>query len=90
MAPAVLPKAPAALLKPKALPCMLQEILDEFRTPDKVQFDPFLPKAPTKAHANLPYSFLSQPHPINYLNLFLTDDLWKTITTNTNQYTTFQ
>ena len=75
MAPAVLPKAPAVPLKPKALPRTLQEILNEFGTPDKVQFDPFLPEAPTKAHANLPYSFLSQPHPIDYLNLFLTDDL---------------
>jgi len=42
------------------------------------------------ARANLPHSFLSQPHPIDYLNLYLTDDLWKTITTNTNQYAAFQ
>jgi hypothetical protein len=61
--------------KAKALPRTLEDILNEFGTLDQVQFDPFLPEAPTIARANLPHSFSSQPHPIDYLNLFLTDDL---------------
>jgi hypothetical protein len=84
MDPGTVPNA-----KAKALPCALKDILNEFAAPDQVQFDPFLPEAPTMARANLPHSFPSQPHTINYLNLFLTDNLWKTITTNTNQYAAF-
>jgi hypothetical protein len=55
----------------------LEDILNEFKTLDQVQFDPFKPEAHTNARANLPQPFLSlsQLHPLNYFNLFLTDDL---------------
>jgi hypothetical protein len=68
------------------------DILNEFETLDQVQFDPFKPKAHTKARENLSQSFLSlsQPQPFDYFNLFLTGDLWKTITTNSNRYAAFQ
>jgi hypothetical protein len=70
----------------------LEEILNEFETLDQVRFDPFKPETRTKARANLPQSFLSQLQlqPLNYFNLFFTDDLWKTITTNSNRYAAFQ
>ena len=70
----------------------LEEILNEFETLDQVRFDPFQPETRTKARANLPQSFLSQLQlqPLNYFNLFFTDDLWKTITTNSNRYAAFQ
>jgi hypothetical protein len=86
---------PAPKPAPKSAPKKLhtlEDILNEFKTLDQVQFDPFKPEAHTKARANLPQSFLSlsQPHPLDYFNLFLTDDLWKTITTNSNRYAAFQ
>jgi hypothetical protein len=69
--------APATPLPPpKQKLRTLKDILDEFGDLDQVQFDPFQPEACTEACANLPHSFLSQPEPIDYLNLFLTDDLW--------------
>jgi len=68
----------------------LQEILDEFGAPEQVQFNPFQPEARREARATLPCSFPSQPQPIDYLSLFLTDDLWQTITKNTNRYAAFQ
>jgi hypothetical protein len=68
------PATPAALPKQKLR--TLKDILDEFGDLDQVQFDPFQPEARTEARANLPHSFPSQPEPIDYLNLFLTDDLW--------------
>ena len=73
------------------VPPRLQEILDDFKTPDQVHFDPFQPETPTrKGQANLPSSFPLQAEPIHYFNLFFTDDLWKTITINSNQYAAFQ
>ena len=71
-------------------PRTLEDILNEFGPSDQVQFDPFQPEAPRKARANLPHWFPSQPEPIDYLHLFLTDDLWQTITTNSNRYAAFQ
>ena len=43
----------------KLLPCALEDILNEFKPPKEVQFDPFKPEARTKAHANIPHSFPS-------------------------------
>jgi hypothetical protein len=82
---------PAARAAPKQKPKLrtLEDILNEFGDLDQVQFDPFQPEAHTEACANLPHSFPSQPEPIDYFNLFLTDDLWQTISTNTNRYTAF-
>ena len=74
---------PAAKLAPKKL-YTFKDILNEFKTLNQVQSDPFKPEAHRKAHANLPQSFLLQPQLLDYFNLFLTDDLWKTITTNLN------
>jgi hypothetical protein len=82
-APATPPAPPKQKLR------NLKDILDEFGDLDQVQFDLFQPEACTEARANLPHSFPSQPELINYLNLFLTDDLWQTISTNTNRYATF-
>jgi hypothetical protein len=84
------PKIHNSALPPKQKPRTLQEILDEFGPSDQVQFNPFQPEAHTNARANLPHSFPSQPQPIDYFSLFLTDDLWQTITTNTNRYAAFQ
>lgn len=54
-----------------------EDILNKFKTLDQVQFDLFKPEACTKARANLPQSFLSllQPQPLDYFNLFLTNNL---------------
>jgi hypothetical protein len=82
MDPGTCNSAPPVL--PKQKPRTLAEILEEFGPPDQVQFNPFQPEACTKARANLPHSFPSKPQPIDYLSLFLTDDLWQSITTNTN------
>jgi hypothetical protein len=38
----------------------------------------------------LPTTFPIQPHPYDYFTLFFTPDLFRTITTNTNRYTTTQ
>ena len=87
------PPAPAKAVpntKAKALPRTLEDILNEFGPLDQVQFDPFIPEDHTEARATLPQSFPSQPHPLDYFNLFLTDNLWKTITTNSNRYAAFQ
>jgi hypothetical protein len=56
-------------------PCTLKDILNEFGPSDQVQFDLFQPEASQKARANLPHWFLSQPKPIDYLHLFLTNNL---------------
>ena len=68
------------------IPPRLQEILDEFKTPDQVHFDPFQPEEYKKPYTTLPSSFPINPHSIDYFNLFFTDSLFKTITTNSNQY----
>ena len=81
------PAKPAVLPKQKLR--TLKDILDEFGDLDQVQFDPFQPEVHTEARANLHHSFPSQPELIDYLNLFLTDDLWQTISTNTNRYAAF-
>ena len=58
------------------IPPRLQEILDEFKTPDQVHFDPFQPETPIReGYANIPPSFPSQPEPFDYFSLFFTDDL---------------
>jgi hypothetical protein len=75
---------------PKQKPRTLQDILNEFGDPEKVQFDPFQPEAYRKAYATLPPSFPSRPQPIDFFSLFLTDDLWQIITKNTNRYAAFQ
>ena len=67
-------------------PPRLQEILDEFKTPDQVHFDPFQPEEYKKPYTTLPSSFPINPHSIDFFNLFFTDSLFKTITTNSNQY----
>jgi hypothetical protein len=72
--------------KAKALPRTLEDILDEFGPVDKVQFDPFIPKARTQARAILPHSFLSIPQLFDYFSLFFIDNLWRT---NTNRYAAF-
>ena len=66
---------PAPPAPPGRRPRTLAEILEEFEAPNQVQFDPFQPGACTKARANLPHSFPSQPQPIDYFNLFFTDSL---------------
>ena len=83
------PSTPAPKKVRKAttiVPPRLQEILDEFKTPDQVHFDPFQPEEYRKPCTNLPSSFPINPHSIDYFNLFLTDDLINIITTNSNQY----
>jgi hypothetical protein len=70
------PKAKAtSKAREKKLPARLEEILNGFKALDQVQFDPLKPEARTKARATLPHSFSSQPQPLDYFNLFLTEDL---------------
>ena len=68
------------------IPLRLQEILDNFKTLDQ---DPFQPEEYRQPCTNLPSSFLINPHSIDYFNLFLTNDLINTITTNSNRYAAF-
>ena len=72
------------------IPPRLQEILDEFKIPDQVHFNPFQPEEYRKARSNIPSSFPTQPHPFDYFSLFWTDDIWNLITTNSNRYAAFQ
>jgi hypothetical protein len=73
--PAPAKAVPNTKAKAKAPPRTLEDILNEFGALDQVQFDPFVPEAHIEARATLPRLFPSQPHPLDYFNLFLTDDL---------------
>jgi hypothetical protein len=84
------PETQNSVPPPKQKPRTLQEILNEFGDPGKVQFDPFQPEPHRNAYATLPPSFPPQPQPIDFFSLFLTDDLFQTITKNTNRYAAFQ
>ena len=84
------PSSPAPKKVRKAITIVtprLQEIFDEFKTPDQVHFDLFQPEEYRKPCTNLPSSFPINSYSIDYSNLFLTDDLSNIITTNSNQYT---
>ena len=64
----------------------LEDILHEFGPINEVSYTPFQIEQLQSAKALLPSTFPIQPHPYDYFTLFLTNNLLRTITTNTNRY----
>ena len=64
----------------------LEDILHEFGPINEVSYTPFQIEQLQSAKALLPSTFPTQPHPYDYFTLFLTNNLLRTITTNTNRY----
>jgi hypothetical protein len=55
-----------------------------------VSYEPFKCKPKQIAKTLLPVSFPPKLYLFDYFSLFLTPDLFRTITTNTNRYTSMQ
>jgi hypothetical protein len=69
----------------------LEDILLQLGPITGVSFEPFQPEQPRQpARAVLPPSFPQTSKPFDYFSLFFTPDLFRIITTNTNQYANIQ
>jgi hypothetical protein len=68
----------------------LEDILHEFGPIEGVSYTLFQTKQRRLAQALLPSTFPTQLHSYDYFTLFFTPNLFRTITTNTNQYTNIQ
>ena len=75
----------SAIKRPKKTPIVDQLIID-YGDVQSIHFEPFRPEQIRPAHALLPSTFPTEPLPSDYLNLFLTPDLFDIITRNTNTY----
>jgi hypothetical protein len=64
----------------------LEDILHEFGSIQDVSYTPFKIEARRLAEALLPADFPANPHPYDYFAIFFTPNLFRTITTNINQY----
>jgi hypothetical protein len=68
----------------------LEDILLRLGPITNVSYEPFQTEPKQPARALLPPSFPQHPHPFDYFSLFFTQDLFQTITTNTNRYANIQ
>jgi hypothetical protein len=68
----------------------LEDILLRLGPITGVSYEPFQSEPRQTARALLPTSFPRNPHPFDYFSLFFTQDLFQTITTNTNRYANIQ
>jgi hypothetical protein len=82
------PYASAEPNRPKASNARsIEDIIKEFGPASKVYYEPFQVESPPRAaKALLPLNFPKEPYPFDYFTLLFTPDLFRTITTNTNQY----
>jgi hypothetical protein len=67
-----------------------EDIVAEFGSIDQVTFEPIKLETYQDAQALLPPTFKPTSSSFDYFTLFFTPDLFQTITTNTNRYTTIQ
>ncbi|PMD42399.1 hypothetical protein L207DRAFT_622423 [Hyaloscypha variabilis F] len=84
------PKQPKKQQPKKQKAKSLKDILRQLGPIANVSYQPFKPESKRPAQALLPTSFPRNAHPFDYFSLFFTHDLFRTITTNTNQYAGIQ